>query len=103
MMKQIVRRLERLERAQREGAEQASESMLRPAAATLALTGGVRDPVDFTRSAFGHQHWGVQKQILQSVAKNRRTAVKACHASGKTFCAADAVLWWITAHPDGIA
>jgi hypothetical protein len=61
------------------------------------------DPVEFSRLAFGHNHWGVQAEILQSVARHRRTAVKACHSSGKTFCAADAVLWWITAHPDGIA
>ena len=64
---------------------------------------GLLDPVEFSRRAFGHQHWGVQADILRSVATNPRTAVKACHASGKTFCAAAAVLWWITAHPDGIA
>ena len=44
-----------------------------------------------------------ESSFIRSVATNRRTAVKACHSSGKTFCAADAVLWWITAHPDGIA
>jgi len=102
-MKQIARRIERLERLSREAEEQAINSVLRPSAAKLALSERVRDPVAFARSAFGHAHWGLQQQILQSVAKNRRTAVKACHASGKTFCAADAVLWWITAHPDAIA
>jgi phage terminase large subunit len=61
------------------------------------------DPVEFSRDILGHDHWGVQAEILRSVANNRRTAVKACHSSGKTFCASDAVLWWITAHPDGIA
>jgi phage terminase large subunit len=61
------------------------------------------DPVEFSRHAFGQDHWGVQAEILRSVAKNQRTAVKACHASGKTFCAAAAVLHWITANPDGIA
>jgi phage terminase large subunit len=103
MMKQIARRIERLERSRREAEQQAIDSVLRPSAARLALSERVRDPVAFARSAFGHTHWGLQQQILQSVAKNRRTAVKACHASGKTFCAADAVLWWITAHPDAIA
>jgi len=92
-----------LERAQHEAAERVSDAVVRPRAAKLALTERVLDPVEFTRCAFGHEHWDVQTQILQSVAKNRRTAVKACHASGKTFCAADAVLWWITANPDGIA
>lgn len=28
--------------------------------------------------------------------------MKACHASGKTFVAAVAVLWWITRFRDGI-
>lgn len=47
--------------------------------------------------------WGTQKDILRSVAQNRRTAVKACHASGKSYTAAAAVLWWVTRFPDGIA
>ena len=95
MSKQLARRIERLEQRQ---------ARSRPNGAT-ALIGPeqMRDPVEFSRLAFGHNHWGVQAEILQSVARNRRTAVKACHSSGKTFCAADAVLWWITAHPDGIA
>src|ERR1019366_4773596 len=38
-----------------------------------------------------------------SLAKNRHTAVKSCHASGKTFTAAEAVIWWITRYGDGIA
>lgn len=36
-----------------------------------------------------------QIQILYSVKENRRTAVKAHHALGKTFVAAVALLWWI--------
>src|SRR5262249_12965327 len=31
-----------------------------------------------------------------------RTAVKACHASGKTFSAAIAVLWWLARYREGI-
>jgi len=33
----------------------------------------------------------------------RRVAVKSCHSSGKTFLAADIVLWWVSTHPDGVA
>jgi hypothetical protein len=29
--------------------------------------------------------------------------VKACHASGKTFTAAETVLWWVILHQDAIA
>jgi hypothetical protein len=56
-----------------------------------------------SRTIFRHDLWPVQEQILRSVAQNRWTSVKACHASGKTFTAADAVLWWITRHRDGVA
>lgn len=35
-----------------------------------------------------------QENILLSVQDNRRTAVKASHAIGKTFCAAIAANWW---------
>jgi hypothetical protein len=56
-----------------------------------------------SRRVFCHDLWPIQQQILRSVATNRWTSVKACHASGKTFTAADAVLWWITRHRDGIA
>jgi phage terminase large subunit len=91
MLSQLTRRIERLEQSKRGRTEK------------IGGHSYMRDPVDFSRAAFGHDPWGVQADILRSVAQNRRTAVKACHSSGKTFCAADAVLWWITAHPDGIA
>jgi hypothetical protein len=62
-----------------------------------------RDPASFARVILGHDVWSKQAQILQSVAKYPRTAVKACHASGKTFTAAEVVLWWITTQPQAIA
>lgn len=93
MFSQLTRRIERLERDQ----------AMRGRTERIGRHSYMDDPVDFSRAAFGHDPWGVQADILRSVAENRRTAVKACHSSGKTFCAADAVLWWITAHPDGIA
>jgi hypothetical protein len=61
------------------------------------------DPVGFTAGILGHDIWRIPAQILESVAKNRRTAVKSCHASGKTFSSAEAVIWWITRYRDGIA
>src|ERR1700722_10801395 len=63
----------------------------------------IEDPSSFAEGVLGHNLWSKQKEILQSVATHRRTAVKACHASGKTRAAAAAVLWWITNHTDGIA
>src|SRR5437879_3384414 len=63
----------------------------------------VHDPVRFARGLLRHDVWSRPAAILRSVAANRRTAVKACHASSKTFTAAEAVLWWIARFPDGIA
>lgn len=63
----------------------------------------LEDPVQFTESMLNHRIWSRQQEILRSVATFPRTAVKACHASGKTFIAAAAVLWWITTHREAIA
>lgn len=62
----------------------------------------VRDPARYARGILQHDVWGTQGEILRSVARNPRTAVKACHASGKTFCAAEAAMWWITRYTDGM-
>jgi hypothetical protein len=51
----------------------------------------------------GDAVWSKQREILQSVARYPRTAVKACHASGKTFTAAEVVLWWITCRQEAVA
>lgn len=63
----------------------------------------VRDPVRFAQGMLCQRLWDKQKAILRSVASNSRTSVKACHASGKSFTAAAAVLWWVTRYPNGIA
>ncbi len=62
----------------------------------------VRDPVLFAKHILGLNLWELQAQILMSVANYRRTAVKACHAAGKTFALAIAVLWWLARYRDGI-
>ena len=69
----------------------------------LALLQIIEDPVQFAENILGHDVWAKQREILQSVAKYSRTAVKACHASGKTFTAAELVLWWITLFQNAIA
>jgi hypothetical protein len=63
----------------------------------------IEDPVLFAQVMLDHDVWRKQREILESVATHSRTAVKACHASGKTFTAAEAVLWWITSRPEAIA
>lgn len=60
------------------------------------------DPADFARRILRHDVWWTPAEILRSVAWTARTAVKACHASSKTFTAAEAVIWWVTRFHDGI-
>jgi phage terminase large subunit len=54
-----------------------------------------QDPVWFCRTILGHDPWALPERIMQAVAQPRaRVAVKSCHGSGKTFSAAEIVLWW---------
>jgi phage terminase large subunit len=62
----------------------------------------ISDPVLFANRIFGAQLWEKQIEILRSIQKNRRTAVRACHSSGKTFVLAIAALWWLARYADGI-
>ena len=52
------------------------------------------DPVRFAKSVFDATLWDRQAEIAHAVETERRVAVKACHASGKTFDAAAIALWF---------
>ncbi len=56
----------------------------------------LQDPVLFAERILRHKVWSMQGKILRSVAAHKRTVVKACHASGKTFSAAELVVWWMS-------
>lgn len=57
----------------------------------------VADPVRFARGILGHDVWDTPADILRAMAQPRaRVAVKACHASSKTFTAAELVIWALT-------
>jgi phage terminase large subunit len=61
------------------------------------------DPVKFGRKLLQADTWGVQEEILRSIATpHSKTAVKACHSSGKTFTAATAVLWFLARFKEAI-
>jgi phage terminase large subunit len=62
----------------------------------------IEDPVQFAQSILKLNITAQQQEILRSVAKNPRTAVKACHASGKTFIAAALVLWFLARYKEVI-
>ena len=62
----------------------------------------IQDPVLFVKKILGHRVWAKQAEILRSVGTRLRTAVKACHASSKTFTAAEVALWWLTHKKNGV-
>ena len=70
-----------------------------PTTKTTALF--LTDPVIFQREMLLRKLWAKQREILRSVAINPLTAVKGCHASGKTFAAAGLPLWWLTRYETG--
>ena len=61
------------------------------------------NPVGFVQEALHETLWSKQKEILESVRDNKRTAVPACHAPGKSHIAARAVAWWVSSFPPGTA
>ena len=59
------------------------------------------DPAGWAKRKLNTHLWSKQREILNSIRDNRRTAVKSCHSAGKSFNAATACVWWIDAHPPG--
>ena len=60
------------------------------------------DPVAWAEDVLGVILWSKQKEILRSLANNKRTAVKSCHSIGKTFTCAIASSWWVSTRPDSM-
>lgn len=58
------------------------------------------DPVAWAEDKLGVILWSKQKEILRSIASNKRTAVKSSHSIGKTFVCAIASCWWIDTRED---
>lgn len=58
------------------------------------------DPVKWAEEVLGVQLWSKQKEILQSIVDNKKTAVKSSHSIGKTFVSALAACWWISTRPN---
>lgn len=61
------------------------------------------NPVGFIEEGLGETLWSKQKEIVLSVRDNKRTAVPACHAPGKSHIASRLVAWWVSVHPPGTA
>lgn len=63
----------------------------------------VDQPVAFVQEALGGFLWSKQRDICNSVVKNRRTAVQSCHDVGKSAVAARIAAWWLACHKPGEA
>lgn len=61
------------------------------------------DPVAWVQERLGEHLWSKQRHIAESVRDNRRTAVKSCHDSGKSYVASRLAAWWLDVHPPGEA
>lgn len=61
------------------------------------------DPIGWAEDKLGVHLWSKQREIARSVVENRRTAVKSCHDSGKSYIASVIAAWWIDIHPPGEA
>jgi phage terminase large subunit len=60
------------------------------------------DPAAFMVDWLGADLWEKQIEIAESVRDHRRTAVKSCHGSGKSYLAARIVIWFLHAYPFSI-
>lgn len=63
-------------------------------AAERARIAYLRDPVAFARDVLGLDPWGAQCDVMMSVARHRRVAVRSGHKVGKTTLAAAIALWY---------
>jgi hypothetical protein len=54
-----------------------------------------RKPEAFARRALESLWWEKQREVAESVAHHRRTAVKSANGVGKTYLAADLALWFL--------
>ena len=63
----------------------------------------VDDPVGFGEHVLQAELWSKQREILESVRDHRRTAVRACHDSSKSFTASVVASWWLSCSEPGDA
>ncbi|MCU1494853.1 MAG: hypothetical protein JWO62_2617 [Acidimicrobiaceae bacterium] len=85
-----VRRLAELQRLKAEQKRQRSEKY-------------ASDPVGFITDRLGEIAWSKQAEIIESVRDHRRTAVRSCHAIGKSHIASRTAAWWLDSWPAGEA
>jgi hypothetical protein len=60
------------------------------------------DPIWFVENILKNKLWDKEKEILLSIRDNTTTAVRSCHASGKSYTAARIVVWWLLANENSV-
>jgi hypothetical protein len=71
--------------------------------ATVPDSPYLKDPIGWIDSVLGEFAWSKQRQIANSVATIRRTAVPSAHETGKSWLAARIISWWLSVHKPGEA
>lgn len=59
--------------------------------------------MDFAREVLGYELWSTQQVMCQALLDHRKTSIRSCHESGKSFAAAVLAAYWISVHPVGDA
>lgn len=54
------------------------------------------DPALWARDVLGIELWSKQREIGESVVKNKKTIVKSSHSTGKSFTMAVLACWWVS-------
>ncbi|MXX98303.1 MAG: hypothetical protein F4Y58_00120, partial [Gammaproteobacteria bacterium] len=71
---------------------------------TAVLDAYKNDPVGFVEQVLGHPPpYDKQRDILRTVADERRTSVVGANGSGKDWAAARTILWWLATRQRAIA
>lgn len=61
------------------------------------------DPAGWVTGRLHQTIWSKQRQIMEAVRDNRKTAVRSCHGVGKSHTASLVACWWLDVHPPGSA
>jgi hypothetical protein len=61
-----------------------------------------QEPARFAREVLGSWWWTKQEEIARALLNSRRVAVKSANGVGKTYLAADLVLWFLYTNPHSI-
>lgn len=83
--------------------EQTLSDVIEETAAAIRRQRWADNPDVWAEEKLGDVLWSGQREILLSVARNRKTAAATCHEIGKSYDAAIVAAWWLDTHKAGDA